>query len=83
MRRKILIHSVPARRNLPLVVAMLLLSCGLISAQVVNGSGLPPLPTTEQIINRNTDNFAGSIPQGKATAETIDLTIGRCLGSRA
>ncbi len=75
MRRKILIHSVPARRNLPLVVAMLLLSGGLISAQVVNGSGLPPLPTTEQIINRNTDNFAGSIPQGKASSETIDLTL--------
>src|SRR5271166_6186768 len=38
-------------------------------------TGLSALPSAEQVINRNQDAFAGSIPQGKATAETIDLTI--------
>jgi len=36
---------------------------------------LSTLPTAEQVVNRNQDPYAGSIPQGKATAETIDLTI--------
>ena len=43
--------------------------------QVTNGSPLAPLPSAESVINRNTDNFLGSIPQGKATDETIELTI--------
>jgi outer membrane protein TolC len=38
-------------------------------------TGLSTLPTAEQVINRNQDPYAGSIPQGKPTAETIDLTI--------
>src|SRR5208283_4894981 len=38
-------------------------------------STVAPLPSAESVINRNTDNFAGSIPQGKLTAEPIDLTL--------
>jgi len=36
---------------------------------------LSSIPTAEQVINRNQDPYAGSIPQGKATAEVLDLTI--------
>ena len=75
MRRNILIHARSARSDVPLVVVMLLLSCGLTPAQVVNGPGSAPLPSAESIITRNTDNFAGSIPQGKATSEIIDLSL--------
>ncbi len=38
-------------------------------------TGLSSLPSAEQVINRNQDPFSGSITQGKATAETLDLTI--------
>ena len=37
--------------------------------------GLSTLPTAEQVINRNQDPYLGSIPQGKATPEVLDLTI--------
>ena len=37
--------------------------------------GLSTLPTAEQVINRNQDPYLGSIPQGKATAEILNLTI--------
>ena len=40
-----------------------------------SGQDLSTLPSAEQVINRNQDPFTGSIPQGKATSETIDLTI--------
>jgi outer membrane protein TolC len=40
-----------------------------------SGQDLYSLPSAEQVINRNQDPFAGSIPQGKATPETIELTI--------
>lgn len=33
------------------------------------------LPTVEQIIQRNTDPYAGSLPQGKPTNEVLQLTI--------
>jgi len=37
--------------------------------------GLSPLPSAEQVIQRNQDPFAGSIAQGKATAGVIDLSV--------
>jgi outer membrane protein TolC len=37
--------------------------------------GLSTLPTAEDVINRNQDPYLGSIPQGKATPGTLDLTI--------
>src|SRR5271165_785117 len=33
------------------------------------------VPTAEQVTNRNQDPFAGSLPQGKASADVLDLTI--------
>ena len=42
-------------------------------------TGLSSLPSAEQVINRNQDPFSGSITQGKATAETLDLTIEEAL----
>ena len=37
--------------------------------------GLTSLPKAEDVINRNQDPFLGSIPQGKATAGVLDLTV--------
>ncbi len=37
--------------------------------------GLISLPSAEQVINRTQDPYLGSIPQGKASDQTIDLTI--------
>jgi outer membrane protein TolC len=44
-------------------------------AQVADQSGLTPLPSAQSVINRNTDPYAGSIPQGTATDQVIDLTV--------
>ena len=33
------------------------------------------LPSAEQVIQRSQDPYSGSIPQGKATPEIIELTI--------
>src|SRR5271165_3733519 len=33
------------------------------------------VPTAEQVTNRNQDPFAGSLPQGKASADVLDLTV--------
>ena len=41
--------------------------------------GLTSLPSAEQIIQRNQDSYSGSIPQGKATSEVIDLTVEEAL----
>jgi outer membrane protein TolC len=51
-----------------------LLWCSFASAQNAV-SGLQPLPTTEQVINRLENPYTSSIPNGKVTAETIDLTV--------
>jgi outer membrane protein TolC len=59
--------------------ALLLSASRLAFAQGTNATGLAPLPSPEQVIQRNTDPYAGSLPQGKATAETIDLTIEQAL----
>jgi outer membrane protein TolC len=37
--------------------------------------GLTSLPSAEQVIQRVQDPYLGSIPQGKATGEVIDLTV--------
>ena len=55
-----------------LSLSMLLLSSGYATAQ---DQSLSNLPSAEQVINRNQDPFAGSIPQGKATPEILDLTV--------
>lgn len=53
--------------------AVLLLGGGTLLAQ--DTPGLSPLPSAEQVIQRSQDTFSGSIPQGKATPEVIDLTV--------
>ncbi len=57
-----------------LIAVVILLAWGSASGQS-SGQALSSLPSAEQVINRNQDPFAGSIPQGTATAGTIDLTI--------
>ncbi len=51
-----------------------MLSSSLALAQV-QSPGLTSLPSAEQIIQRDQDSYSGSIPQGKATSEIIDLTV--------
>jgi len=48
-------------------------------AQGTNAPALTPLPSPEQVIQRNTDPYAGSLPQGKASGQSIDLTIEQAL----
>jgi outer membrane protein TolC len=62
-------------RNGLLVAAAFVLWSSAGIAQVTAPSTLAPLPSAESVINRNTDNYLGSIPQGTPTAEPIDLTI--------
>ena len=50
-----------------------------LAAQLPFSAGLPPLPSAESVITRNTDTYLGSIPQGKATGETLELTINDAL----
>ncbi len=57
------------------LVAATLLSAGCLSWGQSGIGGLSTLPTAEQVINRNQDPYAGSIPQGHATAGVLDLTI--------
>jgi outer membrane protein TolC len=57
--------------------ATILLAC---SAWAQSGiEGLATLPSAEQVIKRNQDTFAGSVPQGKATSETVELSIADAL----
>jgi len=60
----------------PSVVATLtiLLSAAKLPAQVTDQNVLTPLPSAQSVINRNTDPYAGSIPQGTATDQVLDLT---------
>src|SRR5271169_3806005 len=75
MRRNFSTHTSLAVRFAILVAATLFLSCGSAWSQVTAGSPLAPLPSAESVITRNNDSYLGSIPQGQATAETIELTI--------
>ena len=49
-------------------------SCTRVFAQTPT-PGLTTLPSAEQVIQRQLDPFSGSIPQGKATPEAIDLSV--------
>ncbi len=55
--------------------ATLLLSQGTVFGQVQSGQGLTSLPSAEQVIQRSQDPYSGSIPQGQATDQVIDLPI--------
>ncbi len=41
--------------------------------------GLIPLPSAEQVITRPQDSYLGSVPQGTATGQTIELSIEEAL----
>ncbi len=41
--------------------------------------GLISLPSAEQVINRAQDPFAGSLPQGQPTGETLELSVEEAL----
>src|ERR1700678_4480258 len=41
--------------------------------------GLTSLPSAEQVIQRNQDSFAGSIPQGQATNQVLELSVADAL----
>ena len=56
-----------------IVAVILVLSC-LALAQTPS-QGLSSLPTAEQVIQRSQDPFSGSLPQGKATGQVLDLSI--------
>jgi outer membrane protein TolC len=64
--------------GLLLAAALAVFSQSSVVAQT-NQTGITPLASPEQVIQRNTDPFSGSLPQGKATGEVMDLTIEQAL----
>jgi len=65
-------------RGLLLAAALVAGSQGSGFAQT-NVIGITPLPSPEQVIQRNTDPFSGSLPQGKAAGGVMDLSIDQAL----
>src|ERR1039457_3196951 len=57
-----------------LIAVSVLLAWSSAMAQT-SGQAMTSLPSTEQLLIRNQDPYAGSIPQGMTTTETIELTI--------
>ena len=51
------------------------LSCASAVAQPGTGATIVQLPSAQAIINRDTNPFSGSTPQGTATAETIEISV--------
>jgi outer membrane protein TolC len=70
-------QAIPKR--LALAATLFLVASPGAFGQGTNATGLTPLPSPEQVIQRNTDPYSGSLPQGKATGEVIDLTIEQAL----
>src|SRR5271166_1882433 len=56
------------------VAAVLIIVCRAGSAQT-QSPGLTSLPSAEQVIQRAQDPYSGSIPQGKATPEVIEISV--------
>ncbi len=63
------------RRRAALAAGAALFFSGALASAQTQAPGLSTLPSAEQVIQRSQDPFSGSIPQGKATPETIDLTV--------
>jgi outer membrane protein TolC len=66
-------------KKVALAATLFLLVSPCAFGQGTNATGLAPLPSPEQVIQRNTDPYSGSLPQGKATGEVMDLTIEQAL----
>src|SRR6516164_1237030 len=62
-----------------ITAALIVLSAPAAVAQGTNATGLTPLPSPEQVIQRDTDPYSGSLPQGKATGEVMDLSVEQAL----
>jgi outer membrane protein TolC len=79
MRRNSL-FSIRTRHCLMVLLAAACSAANL-SAQAAAGSAstIAPLPSAEPYINRDTNPFNGSIPQGEATAGIIELTVSDAL----
>src|SRR5215469_11853033 len=73
MRRNLFTHAWQVQRSW--VAATIVLGSFPVFAQVTAPETVTPLPSAESVINRNTDPFAGSIPQGTVSAEPIDLSL--------
>jgi outer membrane protein TolC len=79
MRRNLFTHAWPVRRSWFLIAATIALAAFSGSAQVTAPETLTPLPSAESVIQRNTDPYAGSIPQGTVSPEPIDLSLSDAL----
>jgi len=75
MRRNLFTHTWQTWRSCFLIAAAMITSGGPALAQVTALESLPPLPSAESVINRNTDPYAGSIPQGTVSPEPIELSL--------
>jgi outer membrane protein TolC len=79
MRRNLFPHTSQVWQGALLVSAAVLLWHSAARAQVTTPQTLAPLPSAESVINRNTDPYAGSIPQGTVSPEPIDLSLADAL----
>ena len=79
MRRNLFTHAWQLRRSWFLIAAIIGLAGTRGLAQVTAPETLAPLPSAESVIQRNTDPFAGSIPQGTVSPEPIDLSLSDAL----
>jgi len=79
MRRNLFPHARQVRRSWFLTAAAVALAAASGSAQVTAPETLTPLPSADSIIQRNTDPYAGSIPQGTVSPEPIDLSLSDAL----
>src|SRR5271166_1571953 len=63
------------QRCITLAVAAVLISFCVVAFGQTQEPGLTSLPSAEQVIQRNQDPFAGSLPTGQVTPGVIDLTV--------
>ena len=79
MRRNLFPHASQVWQGAFLVSSAVLLWHSAARAQVTTPASLTPLPSAESVITRNTDPYAGSIPQGTVSPEPIDLSLADAL----
>ncbi|HEX8800352.1 MAG TPA: hypothetical protein VF772_17170, partial [Terriglobales bacterium] len=79
MRRNLFPYAWQVRRSWFLIAATIALAASSGFAQVSAPEALTPLPSAESVIQRNTDSYAGSIPQGTVSPEPINLSLSDAL----
>src|SRR5215471_15409954 len=75
MRRNLFTHAWSARQGVFTLAAAVVLWCSSAAAQVTAPETLAPLPSAESVLQRNTDPYLGSIPQGTVSPETLELSL--------